>query len=654
MFALEYPPGLRVTRSRPLPLRRRIQIAREVGDHEAALALLAEARTAQPDATWPDIEAIAIAREQGDREAVHRLVEAALARDPKQGRVWLQLGLLARLEGRHEAALAAFVEARALEPTAFEPVLQMAQETFLLGRTTESEILLREAMALDTTSGQTTTLAAQRAMMADDPAGALAFYEAAMARNPTQPQAYVGACNALVRLGRLAEAEARIQQGLAACGSRPGLHARKANLLRDMGYYAEAALVAETALTAHPKSFALWEIAMRLRIMTGEPESMREFAPRAHCARDTERAAYCAMLGDMEAALGNEMAAMVHYRDGLAIAPNLARLYGAMAVTSLTRFDITEAFAQICAQTRLLAPGLILGNRSDNPTQSYYGQIINDYRVEPEVAQELANLPAASSARLEVASGLVRRFPGSTAAAASVLDVLCRGDAFATVPTEQATIPRQIAQFWDMPAPPADIARLMASWAAQNDGFAHRVFDDLAARAFLAKHHSPDVLAAYHMAVAPAMKADLFRLAFLVTEGGVYADADDRCVAPVSQLLPPGKTLVLYREYLGTAGNNFMAAASGEPVLRAALARATAAILRGDQDMLWLATGPGLITRCLAAEAADPTTRQALLARTQVWDRRILLRCVGVHCLADYKESEQHWLHATFKATRAA
>ena len=39
-------------------------------------------------------------------------------------------------------------------------------------------------------------------------------------------------------------------------------------------------------------------------------------------------------------------------------------------------------------------------------------------------------------------------------------------------------------------------------------------------------------------------KADLFRLAYLAARGGIYADADDRCLAPLDGWIHPGATLV--------------------------------------------------------------------------------------------------------------
>jgi mannosyltransferase OCH1-like enzyme len=193
------------------------------------------------------------------------------------------------------------------------------------------------------------------------------------------------------------------------------------------------------------------------------------------------------------------------------------------------------------------------------------------------------------------------------------------------------------------------VAGIMQSWPHLNPGFTYRLFDDLAARDFLHTRHDPQVLQAYHRATSPAMQADLFRLAYLACEGGIYADADDRCTAALAPLLPPGAQLVLYREYLGTLGNNFMAAIPRHPVILAALEGAVRAINRGDQEIIWLATGPGLITRAFAAvvSAEDETARQTL-ATTRIWSRRETLRHVSIHCLAGYKDTAQHWVRAAF------
>lgn len=624
--------------------------AREAGDHARALALLAEARATQPRAAWPWLEEVGVHRDRGDKEQAYATVRSLLEREPSLAKAWLQLGLLERANGAAEAALAAFEQAHALDPDSVEPVLQLAQETFNLGQQKRSDALLEQALRLDTDGVQALSLCAQRAMMANDAAAALPLFERAMQRCPWHVNSYIGASNALVKLGRTDTAMQTLDRGITQCGSRPGLHARRSQLLRDMGFYTEALAVAEHGLTLHPDSLPLWETIMRLQILVGDEADMRAWLARAAPGRDSDRATVAFLAGEMAAELGDPTTALGCYQRAAALAPTAARMHGAMAVASLTRFDIDAASAHLQRQTEMTAPALRLKSRSDNPQQSYYGQIINEFRLDPEPRAALATLPLESAPRIEALYALCRSYPDSTLLAAALIDALWRARVInAGGGGGTCAIPQQIAQFWDTAPPPDDVLSIMQSWSELNPGYTHDRFDDLRARAFLHAHYAPEVLIAYHRATLPAMKADLFRLAWLAQCGGVYGDADDRCTTPVAELLTPGASLVLYREYLGTLGNNFLAATAGHPVITTALHQAVTAINRGDQEILWLSTGPGLITRSFAqALARDAAGRPGLLAGTRIWQRREILRHISIHCLAGYKDTAQHWIRAAF------
>jgi mannosyltransferase OCH1-like enzyme len=196
------------------------------------------------------------------------------------------------------------------------------------------------------------------------------------------------------------------------------------------------------------------------------------------------------------------------------------------------------------------------------------------------------------------------------------------------------------------------VQALMATWSAGNPGCAHRVFDDAGARRFLldaiaAGSLGPEVLRAYTRAPMAAQKADLFRLAWLATEGGFWLDADDRCTGPLAALHPAGATLVLYQEEYATLGNNMIGAEPRHPVILRALARAAEAVNRGDADVVWLSTGPGLLTRAFAEVLAeDGTTDCAWFAQCLVLERGTLTRSVARHCRAAYKATDSHWLRA--------
>ena len=157
-------------------------------------------------------------------------------------------------------------------------------------------------------------------------------------------------------------------------------------------------------------------------------------------------------------------------------------------------------------------------------------------------------------------------------------------------------------------------------------------------------------MAAFDRAAEPAMQADIFRLAYLFHEGGYYIDADDRCIAPISTLDPGDRDLILYQEDFGTVGNNFIGVRPQHPVMENALASAVTAVNRGDADIVWLATGPALLTRSLAVYLAENLPER--LARTLIVERHELFRIAAVHTMTAYKHSKKHWTRTTFSRAR--
>jgi mannosyltransferase OCH1-like enzyme len=87
----------------------------------------------------------------------------------------------------------------------------------------------------------------------------------------------------------------------------------------------------------------------------------------------------------------------------------------------------------------------------------------------------------------------------------------------------------------------------------------------------------------------------------VVCKWGYYADADDRCGARIDSIIPNNATLVLYQEEYGTVANSCIAVVPRHPAIGLALKLATSAINRGDSELLWLSTGPRLLTRALCS-----------------------------------------------------
>lgn len=193
---------------------------------------------------------------------------------------------------------------------------------------------------------------------------------------------------------------------------------------------------------------------------------------------------------------------------------------------------------------------------------------------------------------------------------------------------------------------PPDVEALCQTRGDLNPGFAYRRFSEVDARAFLRETARPKTLKAFERAWEPAMKADIFRLAVLDREGGWSADADDRCLAPIGDLAGDGHGLAVIREDIGTLGNNFIGAAPGHPAIKAALDEAVEAVNRGDNDILWLRTGPGLLTRAVAFWLSENLAER--LATVRVLERHDVFERVAIHCAASYKHTKRNWFHAAF------
>jgi hypothetical protein len=191
--------------------------------------------------------------------------------------------------------------------------------------------------------------------------------------------------------------------------------------------------------------------------------------------------------------------------------------------------------------------------------------------------------------------------------------------------------PRVLVQFWDnADSIPGDVQDCLNSWSAlDRAGFARVLFDDTAARRFIAKHFSPRHTSAFDRCPHPAMRSDYFRYCFILICGGFYVDADDVYLGGSVDSLVGDRRLRLQplcydleratmrdaSSSVGTtrgrmifyANNTPLVAPPGNPVIAGALDRATSNLLSADggsRDVQSL-TGPGNLTAALVRHALD-------------------------------------------------
>lgn len=212
-------------------------------------------------------------------------------------------------------------------------------------------------------------------------------------------------------------------------------------------------------------------------------------------------------------------------------------------------------------------------------------------------------------------------------------------------PQRGAAVPRLIHQYWDKEQPPLLIGELMSDWATL-PGFAHQRFTKRSAMSYLLDRFGKDHATAFTLANHIAEESDFFRLCALLAEGGVYIDADDRCLGGLGNLLDRETGAVVFREHFGALANNVICAPPGHPMIARAVDMAMAALLARESDNTWSKTGPGLLTRAAAAHlvACDKTGTNTQMT---ILPFHALRQFCAPHVRMPYKNTPDYWGNTT-------
>ncbi len=625
--------------------------ARLQGDRAAARAWFEAATKTDPADAAPWLEIAVEQRDAGDVDAAIATAQAVLARHPANIHAMLSIGQSERQAARHDAALAAFTAAHQAHPANAEPLVEMAVSARTLGRQAQCDALLAQALAVDSRNVSAIVRLAEQAMIAQNIELALDIYQKAAADQPGQLTFHLGAVEALAGLGKFEDAIAAVEALAAERGALPAITARRISLLRQTGDYGAALALARQAARANPANVPLWSELFHTEILAGTAQDIETCLASAPAHTAHQKAALRRHKGQFAETCWRFNEALADYEAAAAANPNDAGLQQDLVRIKTLFLDLEGARQHLRKFCELTAYATRLRKKSLNMSQTQYGQILDEYRLDTEVLDAIRPLlPLPPAEQLVALPGIVRANPDSTVAAVSLMIALRQAGAFARRLAAAGGIPKTIMQYWDSAPPPADVTRLMASWREANPDYAYRLFNDMSAQAFLAENFPSAVLQAYLRGEYATQKSDIFRLAFLVAQGGIYADADDRCTQPIAAIIPEGASLVAYQDDHMTLCNNFIAARAGHPVLRAALEGAVRAMLRGDRDTVWFSTGPALLTRAFTQvlAARGDTLDHLAASGIAVLDRRDLARAVSIHCAAAYKRTDRHWLNATF------
>lgn len=196
-------------------------------------------------------------------------------------------------------------------------------------------------------------------------------------------------------------------------------------------------------------------------------------------------------------------------------------------------------------------------------------------------------------------------------------------------------------QYWDADTPPVDISMVMQTWESAKY-CDYILFNRTTAIHFLKKHLDSTWKRAFLMARSPMDESDFFRLCFLMLNGGLYADSDDRLISDIDELLNRSSGLTVTLERYGKVGSNIIIAPAKHPAIVWAAVSAKTSLLQRDNDSTWSKAGPGLLTRSIAKYIQrnhDAKTRPNL----SIIQRYKFGEFIQFHTPLPYKRSKQHW-----------
>jgi len=624
-------------------------LARRRGDSVSALQNFRSAMETDPTNINLKLDYAAELREQGYFEEALSLLQSVVRAESGHWAAWMQLGLYYRAKGDSRSAIEAFSTAVAKQPRRTQGLVDLALEQWAVGNLAEAKRHLNEALEQDPTHLVALAASAENALQSEQPAKAAELAERALQSHPGQLIPYLIAARAAAGNLELKRALDFIDRANKVFGSHPDIAAARIHILRQYREHNSiSALLANTDERADT-SFSFWAESTSFQIAVGLFDAAEQALNSAPARSIKEAARVHALRASLAEGRRQYSQAIASYREALTLDPRSGGWHAEMARAHLLTADFDAVREDLQAALKIDASRLLAAGQSLNISQHHTGQLLDDFTVDRELVAKLKSACAVTGVeKLAALEKLVQDDPEKTAPAVQLVLAMRQLGLFSYDGAQSSVaprIPRRIIQFWDSEVPPPDIRELIASWTTSHGDYEHRLYNEFSADQYLRARFPEDVCDAFDRAGHPAQKADIFRLAYLASDGGFYIDADDRCLARLNTFVPASAEMVCYQENYATIANNFLGAVPHHPVIVRALKLAVEAVNRGDRDVVWLSTGPGLLTRAFAQVAAETPSHDWLKSARvlELWEAQ---RALGIHCPAAYKNTDQHWSRA--------
>lgn len=198
-------------------------------------------------------------------------------------------------------------------------------------------------------------------------------------------------------------------------------------------------------------------------------------------------------------------------------------------------------------------------------------------------------------------------------------------------------IPPKLAFYWEGPESGA-VARSVKAWQDLHPALETTLYGADQAADWLTRHH-PSLLPLFLNQPLPATRADLFRIALLLTEGGLYTDVDEYPRAPVDDWLTGAQAVFCQEIGYGTVANNFMAARPGLDLFRRMLARIADRLAVSDCAYPWWDTGPAPLTATVFEALYGPAPMPGL----RLLDQAGYCQRISTNLAFPHKRGPLHW-----------
>jgi tetratricopeptide (TPR) repeat protein len=629
-------------------------------NHDAALRHLAAAHALDPRQVEPLARSAKVEADRGECAAALAIADRIEAIGPEHRLAALRCRLETfRTEGEAESVFHLAEQMAGLVPADAGILAELARQYRLRGDARAARQAAQRALACDERSTAALLEAAEQAFVSDDKDAALEFRRRALHLAPENVAHHILLSRLLCEMDRVDEAKQLLTSAEARFGPSAELWGEHIRILREAGHSYVALREARRAQAAFPQHFGRWLDRFQLELSLS-PLAVAEACCDAAPVKNRHEEAQLHFARASLTRRGQDIeGAIVHLKAGLLRQRHHPSIWSTLFELHMRLFDITEAVECFDKVTAFQAPSRLMRGTTTNGSQSLNGQLLNEFLIDRgAIAEVAAARKLDSAAELQRLLALVRKRPDHVPTAFGLLSALRRAglldrDSAELGQAEAASaIPKKIGQFWDEPELSEELLDLAASWRANNEDHHYYLFNADTARNYLRQHYPRAVTVAYRRCGDPETQADLFRLAFLLREGGVWADMDDRCLKPLSAFIPAGAQACFWQEAPGSIGNNFIAVVPGHTILRRALVTAVNAINRGDRDTVWMLTGPGLLSRAFSLDLAEAGDQwKARLDRITILDQYDITPNVAIGCRTAHKRLGKHWSKTAFEGS---